>query len=368
MNSIKYIYEDISTFLKNIDYNIIYGEITSAKISGKHQYITIKNGDIYLQCNAWFKSYDVAIGNNVKITGSIELSDRNMQLFFKIKSLEVIKSKDTETIKYEELKQKLIQKNMIYNVKKMIKIFPYNIGIITAKTGAVINDIKHVLVNKNFVGTIHVYNAFMQGEQCAKTVCDGIDYFNNLRVDLILIARGGGEKEHILCFSNELILNKIHESNIPIISAIGHEEDNPLSNDVADYFSSTPTNSAHLIMSLQTKYIEKINNIKNIIENYEMYFNETKKSFEKINFNEKIKYLNYIALRKKTDALKIKYSNIINEYEINKNNFMNQLYYLKPFVYKNNIEIVSKDDIHCNPKKLRLSFMDGSVDIYYKIV
>ena len=184
----------------------------------------------------------------------------------------------------------------------------------------------------------------------------------------MLLVRGGGSIEDLWAFNEEIVIEAAFASIIPIISAIGHEEDNPLSNDVADYFSSTPTNSAHLIMSLQTKYIEKINNIKSIIENYEMYFNETKKSFEKINFNEKIKYLNYIALRKKTDALKIKYSNIINEYEINKNNFMNQLYYLKPFVYKNNIEIVSKDDIHCNPKKLRLSFMDGSVDIYYKIV
>jgi hypothetical protein len=99
-----------------------------------------------------------------------------------------------------------------------------------------------------------------------------------------------------------------------------------------------------------------------------MKFNETKKTFEKINFNEKIKYLNYISLRKKTDALKIKYTNIINEYETNKNNFLNQLYYLKPFVHKNSIEIVSKDDLHTNPKKLRLTFMDGAVDIYYKIV
>ena len=368
MNSIKYIYEDVSSFLKNIEYNIIYGEITSTKISGKHQYLTVKNGNIYLQCNAWFKSYDVSIGNNVKITGNIELSDRNMQLFFKIKSLEILKIKDAETIKYEELKQKLIENNMIYNIKKTINYFPYKIGIITAKSGAVINDIKHVLINKKFIGSVHVYNAFMQGEYCAQTVCDGIDYFNNLKVHVILIARGGGEKEHILCFSNEIILNKIHNSNIPIISAIGHDEDNPLSNDVSDYFSSTPTNSAHLIMSFQSSYLEKINKIKNIINKYETQYIEIKTYFENINLNEKIKYLNYVTLKKKTDILKLKYTTIINKYENNKNNFINQLYNLKPYVYKNNIEIVSKDELHTNPKRLRLTFMDGHVDIYYKIV
>jgi exodeoxyribonuclease VII large subunit len=369
MDNLIYLKNNLEDFLTTIDINIICGEITSIKNKNPHQYIDIKNNGISISCCSWGVQHNFMIGNKVKISGYCSLSKFNMSIQFIIKKIELIEDqKNTEHSKIIELKNKLINLNIIGNEKRQLDKCPLNIALITSTTGAVINDIKHVFNNSNLFGSIYIYNVLVQGEKCSSSICEAINYFNTKNeIDIILIARGGGEKEHIACFSNEDILMHVHNSKHIIACGIGHEEDDPLINYVASYSCSTPTNLAHLIVNFQQKYKIKLNNIKLQIENYESKFYNLKNKFNLINYNEKIKNMKYEDVKQKLNMKKKYISNILYNYEKSKNSFIKQLQQLKPIIYKNDVEILSVKQFEETNKKLKIKCFDGEIFIQYQI-
>ena len=132
--------------------------------------------------------------------------------------------------------------------------YPSTLGVITSESGAVLRDIIH-RVRDRFPLNIVLYPVKVQGESSAKEVCTGIDFFNKriipkeeLKIDILIIARGGGSLEDLMPFNEEILVRKIFSSNIPIVSAIGHETDLTLCDFVADLRAPTPSAAVEMII------------------------------------------------------------------------------------------------------------------------
>ena len=166
-------------------------------------------------------------------------------------------------IAYEQLKAKLESEGLFepYHKKPLPKI-PRRIGIITSPTGAAIRDIINILGRRFPFAEGVLYPALVQGEGAAATLVSGLRYFNNKNdVDVIIIGRGGGSIEDLWAFNDETLAREIFASNIPVISAVGHETDFTICDFVADRRAPTPSAAAELAVPETMELKQRIHNI-----------------------------------------------------------------------------------------------------------
>lgn len=165
---------------------------------------------------------------------------------------------------YEKLKQKLDGEGLFdAKYKKKIPYMPKEIGVVTSKTGAVIRDIINVTTRRLPNVHIKLYPASVQGKGAAETIVRAIKYFNEAKnVDVIIVARGGGSLEDLWPFNEEITAKAIFESEIPIISAVGHETDFTIADFVADLRAPTPSAAGELAVPDINDVKWKLNNIK----------------------------------------------------------------------------------------------------------
>lgn len=165
---------------------------------------------------------------------------------------------------YEKLKQKLDGEGLFdAKYKKKIPYMPKEIGVVTSKTGAVIRDIINVTTRRLPNVHIKLYPASVQGKGAAETIVRAIKYFNEAKnVDVIIVARGGGSLEDLWPFNEEITARAIFESEIPIISAVGHETDFTIADFVADLRAPTPSVAGELAVPDINDVKWKLNNIK----------------------------------------------------------------------------------------------------------
>ena len=149
---------------------------------------------------------------------------------------------------YEQMKARLEAEGLFSDVyKKEIPEYPERIGVITSPTGAAVRDIINVLGRRYPLATVYIYPALVQGEGAARTLIEGIDYFDKSKlVDTIIIGRGGGSIEDLWEFNNEGLARRIFACSIPVISAVGHETDFTICDFVADMRAPTPSAAAEL--------------------------------------------------------------------------------------------------------------------------
>ncbi len=149
---------------------------------------------------------------------------------------------------YEQLKAKLATEGLFDPAhKKPLPALPMRVGIVTSPTGAAIQDMKNIIGRRFPLCTVVVYPALVQGEGAPASIAKGIKYFNEKRsVDLIIIGRGGGSIEDLWAFNNEALARIVFASELPIISAVGHESDFTICDFVADVRASTPSAAAEL--------------------------------------------------------------------------------------------------------------------------
>lgn len=162
----------------------------------------------------------------------------------------------------EERKKKLTAEGLFdASRKKALPKIPRHIGIVTSPTGAVIRDILHRLTDR-FPRPVTVWPANMQGTKTVADVVAGIQGFNSLsgehRPDLIIVARGGGSLEDLMPFNEEAIVRAVAASDIPVMSAIGHETDTTLIDYVADLRAPTPTAAAELAVPVRSELLQHI--------------------------------------------------------------------------------------------------------------
>ena len=149
---------------------------------------------------------------------------------------------------YEQLKAKLESEGLFDTEnKKLLPQYPEKIGVITSPTGAAIRDIINVLGRRYPLATVYIYPSLVQGEGAARTLIEGIDYFDKSKlVDTIIIGRGGGSIEDLWEFNSEALARRIYGCSIPVISAVGHETDFTICDFVADMRAPTPSAAAEL--------------------------------------------------------------------------------------------------------------------------
>ena len=152
-------------------------------------------------------------------------------------------------IAFDQLKKKLYKEGLFDELnQKALPRFPEKIAIVTAKTGAAIQDMLRILNNRYKLAEIMVYSVKVQGEGAEEEIAYAINHINNMNLaDVIIIGRGGGSIEDLWAFNGEMLASTIFASNIPIISAVGHEPDYTISDYVSDVRASTPSNAAEIV-------------------------------------------------------------------------------------------------------------------------
>ncbi len=251
----KYIKNKIADdeYLNNV---LIKGEISNFKnhYTG-HMYFTLKDKDSLIKCIC-FKSYAQKLtfmpkdGMKVMVLGTVSIFERDGIYQIYVKAMEEDGLGDLYT-KYQELKEKLEIQGLFSEEHKMkIPIMPKVIGVLTSKTGSVIKDIINVSTRRNPNVYIRLLPVPVQGEGAAEKIAEGIEYMNkNKLADVLILARGGGSLEDLWPFNEEIVANSIYNSEIPIISAVGHETDFTIADFVADLRAPTPSAAAELAVS-----------------------------------------------------------------------------------------------------------------------
>ena len=264
-----YIKEKIANdeFLKEI---FIKGEISNFKhhYTG-HLYFTLKDENCVVKC-IMFKTYAQKLkfepkdGAKVIIYGNVSVFERDgvYQIYAKIMEEDGIGSLYKE---YEELKLKLEQEGLFkIEHKQKIPKLPKIVGVLTSQTGSVIRDIINVGTRRDPKVRIRLYPVPVQGEGAAIKIAEGIRYMNtNKLADVLIIARGGGSIEDLWPFNEEIVAREIYNSQIPIISAVGHETDFTIADFVADLRAPTPSAGAELAIPDREEIKQNINITKN---------------------------------------------------------------------------------------------------------
>lgn len=163
-------------------------------------------------------------------------------------------------IAYEQLKKKLEEEGLFSeDTKKPIPAYPEKVGVITAATGAAVRDIINVITRRYPYCEIILYPSLVQGAGAAENIVAGIEYFNkNKMCDTLIVGRGGGSIEDLWAFNEEIVARAIYASEIPIISAVGHETDFTIADFVADLRAPTPSAAAEIAVPSQLELVSKI--------------------------------------------------------------------------------------------------------------
>ena len=251
----------------------IRGEISNFKShSSGHLYMSLKDETGTLRAvmfrNAAFGlDFKPENGMQVVAEGRVGVYERDGQYQLYINSM-MPDGKGNLHEQFEKLKAKLRAEGLFdASTKKEIPRYPKCVGVVTAPTGAAVRDIINILSRRYKAADICLYPALVQGDGAAKSISDGIKYFNNAKnCDVIIVGRGGGSIEDLWAFNEEVVARAIFESEIPVISAVGHETDFTIADFVADLRAPTPSAAAELAVPSAEELFDKFQSAKTRIK------------------------------------------------------------------------------------------------------
>lgn len=243
----------------------IEGEISNWKPSSAgHIYFTLKDSGAQLSSvlfrgSAYYLNFKPKDGDKVRCTGSLSVyaPRGNYQLI--VTKMEPVGSGNILQM-LEERKRKLAAEGLFdENRKKELPFFPRTVGVVTSPTGAAIRDILNVSKRRNPNINITVFPAIVQGDGAAQTIVKMIEIANYYKLcDVLIVGRGGGSLEDLLPFSEECVVRAVAESEIPVISAVGHEIDWALCDYSADKRAPTPSAAAEMAVPLLADFQQNI--------------------------------------------------------------------------------------------------------------
>ena len=251
----------------------IQGEISSFTAHGSgHWYFTIKDKKSSLSC-VMFKFenqsvlFDPKIGDELILNGNISIYAPSGRYQFNVKHIEVF-GEGALLKAFEDLKIKLENDGLFdQSRKKLIPKLPLAVAVITSETGAVFQDIINVLRRRSPFLKLTLVESQVQGRTADKEIVKAIRRANKVvDFDVIILARGGGSIEDLWCFNMESVAREISKSQLPIISAIGHETDFTISDFVSDLRAPTPSAAAEIISQNHTNLLESFSRNKDTIE------------------------------------------------------------------------------------------------------
>lgn len=244
----------------------VEGEISNCRIAPSgHIYFTLKDGEsqlpvVLFRRQALLLRFRPADGLSVLVRGRVSIYDTRGQLQLVAETMEP-RGAGALQLAFEQLKARLLAEGLFDAARKRpLPGFPRCVGVITSPTGAVIRDIVTVIRRRHARLNLLVYPATMQGANCAASVAAGIRWFNKHEAlaDVIVIARGGGSMEDLAGFNDESLARVIAASELPVVSAIGHETDFTIADFVADLRAPTPSAAAELVTAAQHRIEERV--------------------------------------------------------------------------------------------------------------
>jgi exodeoxyribonuclease VII large subunit len=235
--------------LRNI---CIKGEVSNCKYhTSGHIYFTIKDGQgamraVMFAGNRGGLTFHMKEGDKIIVTGSVEVYERDGTYQLYAKKIEP-DGEGSLYLKFEQLKRELEEMGMFaQEYKQPIPRFIHTLGVVTAPTGAAVQDIRNIATRRNPYVQIILYPALVQGAGAAESIVRGIRVLEQLGVDTIIVGRGGGSIEDLWAFNEEEVARAIFDCSVPIISAVGHETDTTIADFVADLRAPTPSAAAEL--------------------------------------------------------------------------------------------------------------------------
>jgi exodeoxyribonuclease VII large subunit len=243
----------------------VEGEVSNCRPAASgHLYFTLKDGDAQLPVvmfrrQAGLLGFRLKDGMAVEVRGRISVYETRGQLQLIAETLRP-RGEGALQLAFEQLKRRLKAEGLFDRPRRPLPPFPHCIGIVTSPHGAALRDIINVVRRRHARLNLLIYPAVVQGAQCPASVAAGIRWFNRHteRVDLILVARGGGSLEDLAGFNDEALARIIAASTLPVVSAIGHEIDNTIADFVADLRAPTPSAAAELITAAQHRIEERV--------------------------------------------------------------------------------------------------------------
>lgn len=249
----------VNTYIKNMfaqDFMMqrisVKGEISNCKYhSSGHIYFTIKDvsgtiNAVMFAGNRRRLRFQMKEGDKVVVTGSIEIYERDGKYQLYAREIE-LDGAGNLYLRFEALKKELEEMGMFApEYKKQIPKYIKRLGIVTAPTGAAIQDIRNIASRRNPYVQLFLYPALVQGEGAVPSIVNGIRALDRLGVDIIIVGRGGGSIEDLWAFNEEAVARAIFECETPVISAVGHETDTTIADYVADLRAPTPSAAAEL--------------------------------------------------------------------------------------------------------------------------
>ena len=231
----------------------IKGEVSNCKYhSSGHIYFTLKDetGTISAIMFAGYRrgglNFQMKEGDKVIVTGSVEIYERDGRYQIYAKSIE-LDGEGNLYLQFEVLKKKLEEMGMFApEYKRPIPKFVKKVGIVTAPTGAAIQDIRNIATRRNPYVQLILYPALVQGDGAAESIVKGIQALEQQNVDVLIVGRGGGSIEDLWAFNEEIVAHAIFNCSVPVISAVGHETDWTIADFVSDLRAPTPSAAAEL--------------------------------------------------------------------------------------------------------------------------
>lgn len=372
-------------FLNNI---YIKGEISNYKhhYTG-HLYFTLKDEKSLIKC-IMFKTYTSHLnfepkdGMKVRILGTVSVFERDgvYQIYCKAMQEDGLGSLYTA---YEQLKENLEKEGLFKQEhKKKIPFMPKTIGVLTSQTGSVIRDIINVSTRRNPNVHIRLLPVPVQGEGAGLKIAEAIDEMNEKGLaDVIIIARGGGSLEDLWPFNEEVVARAIYRSNLPVISAVGHETDFTIADFVADLRAPTPSAAAELavadVMKVQADILKMQNRLKiALARKLELMKMRYANCMDKRAFKDPLQPIQEQYLRI-DNAIKTMQSAVTNKYKDSKNMLANQIAKLDSLsplkTLARGYTITQKDGVIIKSvkqlsagDKIELKYTDGTVDAVVK--
>lgn len=266
----------------------VVGEVSNLKYhSTGHIYFSLKDETSTIKCfihskNAENLRYQLAEGMEIVAAGYISVFERGGYYSFNIKDLEV-SGQGALAIAFEKIKQKLEKEGLFsYEYKKELPFFPKKIALVTSETGAAVQDMLKIIKSRNNIVDVLIYPVLVQGPNAASEIAQAIyDINENLKdIDVMIVGRGGGSMEDLWAFNEEVVARAIFDSDIPVISAVGHEIDFTIADFVADKRAETPTAAAVMAVADIEKLKLDLLSLKE--KSYEILFNYVERNRNKL--------------------------------------------------------------------------------------
>lgn len=249
----------VNTYIKNMfaqDFMMqricIKGEVSNCKYhTSGHIYFTLKDatGTLNAVMFAGYRrgmKFTMKEGDNVIVTGSVEIYERDGKYQLYAKEIE-LDGAGNLYLKFEALKRELEEMGMFASeYKKPIPKYAKRVGVVTAPTGAAVQDIRNISSRRNPYVQLILYPALVQGDGAAASIVKGIETLDAMNLDVIIVGRGGGSIEDLWAFNEEEVARAIFNCNTPVISAVGHETDTTIADFVSDMRAPTPSAAAEL--------------------------------------------------------------------------------------------------------------------------